>query len=209
MDMKRAVLLCIALCLGAAPALAAPSISELEQPRTVEIPAGAMDDGALAALADDGLYTSRAVAAQYDDAMGAVIALAEQTLAETGTNGHTMAQRIPSVQQIFAGIPEEDGEEAARFDLGSLKQLTYLQDFKHESTGWRVVHGEVQSQAIELTVGGSEVTRAGRKEDFVIIQVNPETGRRTCLTMKTYDPETGAFTAEFPGFGPYMITQRL
>ena len=207
MDMKRAILLGMALCLSAATAMAAPSISELEQPRKVDIQAEALSDEVLEALSGDNLYTSRALAEQYDNAMGAVIALAEQTFEETGTNGHTIAQSIPSVQQIFAGIPEDKDEEGKRVDISRLKQLTYLQDFKRESTGWRIVQVEMQCQTIELTINGSEVVKSGQKEDFVIIQVNPETGRRTCLPMKDYDPQTGSFTVELTGFGPYMITQ--
>ena len=205
MKMKRAALLWIALCLIAAPALAAPSISELEQPRPVEINTEALSEE----LAGDTVYTSRALAAQYDGAMASVIALAEQTFAETGTNGHTIAQRIPSVQQIFAQMQTGETEQASGIDLSRLRQLTYLQDFKRQSTGWRIVPDEANGQAIELAIGGSEVLKSGQKEDFVILQVDPETGRLTCLPMKDYDPETGTFVVEFPGFGPYMITQIL
>lgn len=207
--MKRAMPLCIALCLCTVSALAAPSISALDQPRAVDIHFEALNDALRTELEGDTIYTSRALAAQYDDAMGAVIALAEQTFEETGTNGHTIAQSIPSVQQIFAGVQAGENEAEAQLDWGRLKQLTYLQDFKRESTGWRIVPGEAPGQTIELTIDGSEVVKSGRKEDFVIIQVNPETGRLACLQMKGYDPETGAFVVEFPSFGPYMITQLM
>lgn len=208
MGMKRATLLCIALCLCTASALAAPSISELEKPRAAQInPASAT--GALSeALAGDTLYTSRALVEQYDDQMGAVIALAEEAVEETGVYGHTLAQRIPSVQQIFANNPQEESDEAV-IDLSRLKQLTYMQDFKRESTGWHIVHSCQPDQVIEVAVSGSEVIRSGRKEDFIILQINPDTGKLICLPLKEYDPETGAFVACFPSFGLYMIAQLM
>lgn len=206
--MKRAMLLCIALCLCTASALAAPSISELEQPRAVEINPASAADALWEALEGDTIYTSRALVEQYDGQLGSVIALAEETLEETCANGHTLAQRIPSVQQIFASNPREENDEAA-IDLSRLKQLTYMQDFKRESTGWRIVQSDTLGQAIEVTISGSEVVKAGRKEDFVILQINPDTGKLICLPMKEYDPETGAFVVEFPSFGPYMIAQLM
>lgn len=207
--MKRAMLLCVALCLCAASAFAAPSISAFEEPRAVEINPEYLNGDLSAQLAGDAVYTSRALAQQYDDEMGSVIALAEQTFEETGANGHTVAQSIPSVQQIFANILSEENEEENWIDLSRLRQLTCMQDFKRKSTGWRIVLSEGLSRAIELTIGGSEVIRSGQKEDFVILQVNPETCRLICLQMTDYDPETGAFTVEFPSFGPYMITQMM
>ena len=202
MDMKRAILLCIAL------ALAAPSISELEQPRKVKISPATVNDALLKELEDDGIYTSRALAAQYEEQMGCVIALAEQTFEETGANGHTIAQSIPSMEQIFAGI-KSGASDAEAIDFSRLKQLTYMQDFKRESTGWRIVPGEMDAAAIELTISGFEVVKSGLKEDFVIIQVNPEENRLTCLSMKEYDPENGTFVVEFPDFGPFLIAQRM
>ena len=78
--MKRAMLLCIALCLCTASALAAPSITELEQPRAVEINPASAADALWEALEGDTIYTSRALVEQYDGQLGSVIALAEETL---------------------------------------------------------------------------------------------------------------------------------
>lgn len=112
--MKRAMLLCIVLCMGTASALAAPSISELEQPKTAEINVDALHDDALSELETD-------------------------------------------IVQVDV-------------DLSRLKQLTYMQDFKRESTGWRISYTAGQSRVIEGSIDGGEVTKAGKIEDFVIIQ---------------------------------------
>ena len=201
------MLLCLALCLCTVSAFAAPRISALEDPKTVEINTESLSEEITAELAGDKIYTSRAVTEQYDDEMSSVIELAEQTFEETGDNGRAVEQSIPSVEQIFANIPGPARESKDWVDLSSLKQLTYMQDFKRESTDWRVVTSETLSQVIELTISDSEVVKSGRKEDFVIIQVNPETKQFVCLQMKEYNPETGTFTVDFPSFGPYMIAQ--
>lgn len=202
--MKRAILLGLMLCLTAAAACAAPSISELEQPGRIELSA---EDGAQQAPVEDAVYTSRALAGQYDGDAVRVIALAEQTFEEAGTNGHTIAQDIPSVQEIFTGTRAAEAEQED--DLSGLKQLTYMQDFKRESTGWRIERGADGQGTIVATIEGGELVRAARREDFVIVQLNLETGERHLLTMREYDPETGVFTAAFPCFGPYMITIRM
>lgn len=201
------MLLCLALCLCTVSAFAAPSISALEDPKTVEISTESLSEEITAELAGDKIYTSRAVTEQYDDEMSSVIELAEQTFEETGDNGRAVEQSIPSVEQIFANIPGPARESKDWVDLSSLKQLTYMQDFKRESTDWRVVTNGTLSQVIEVTISDSEVVKSGRKEDFVIIQVNPETKQFVCLQMKEYNPETGTFTVDFPSFGPYMIAQ--
>lgn len=204
--MKRALLLCIALCLCTASALAAPSIAALEDPKPVELPLEDLSDSLRAELEGDIIYTSRALTDQYDGEMYSIIALAERTFAETASNGNAIAQSIPSVQEIFADVQPEERAEDEGIDLSQLKQLTYMQDFKRESTGWRIVQ-DGEQQVLALTISGSEVVKSGKIEDFVIIQLNPETGRRVFLQMKAYDPVSGTFTVEFPSFGPYMITQ--
>lgn len=201
------MLLFIALCLCTMSALAAPSISELDQPKDVVMNMETLDAELAAELAGDSIYTSRAALEQYDDKTRALIEKAEQAFGETGTNGHEIAQGIPSVREIFADC--QNGNEVTEdwMDLSRLKQLTYMQDFKYTSTGLRVNPNHQNSKPMEFKVLDMEVLKGGKLEDFVIIQVNPETGSYVCLRMKEYDPETGSFVADFPSFGPYMIAQ--
>lgn len=206
--MRRAIPLMLALWLFAAPACAAPSISALETERAVTIAASEQLEAALPELAGDVIYTSRALPEQYDAGTASVIELAEQTFEEMGTNGHTIAQTIPSVEEIFAGTRPVKAS-GAEDDLGALSQLTYMQDFKLESTGWRIVPREGLPDVIVATIDGGEVTRSARQEDFVIVQVDLTTGERYTLPMQAYDPETGVFVVEFPCVGPYMITLKM
>lgn len=204
--MKRTMAAFVTVCLFAMawvlPAFAAPSISALETPKTITISTDdAQEDERIQELAEETIITSRANVEQYDAGTADIIARAEKTFEETGTNGHTISDPIPTVDEIFSDIK---GQSA--YDLKALKQLTYLQDFKQETTGNRIVPRGRFSNAVEVTIPGDELLKSARREDFVIIQLDLETGELYFLTMKKYDSETGAFSVDFPCFGPYMIT---
>lgn len=199
--MKRIICLVLAAVLLLATAMAAPSITELEQECLVTIVA---EDEALAQLlAGESIYTSRALVEQYEGAAREVILRAEQTYAETGTNGHTIAESIPSVAEIFA-----DASYSGEADLAALHQLTYMQDFKFESTGYRVIAKAGQPAGFEATIEGGELMKSAASEDFLILQLDLESGELHEVELKAYDAETGVYTADFHCFGPYMVTLR-
>ena len=200
--MIRGICLALILCLMGSAALAAPSISALEQECPVAI---VMENEAMAQmLAGEALCTSRALTEQYDSVEAEVIQRAEQTFAETGTNGHTLVERIPSVAEVFNGV-----KRSGDADLSALRQLTYMQDFKFTSTGFRVVADEEEDQAFVATIEGGETMKAAVKEDFVVLQLNPESGELLELELQTYDAETGVYTVAFPCFGAYMVALRV
>ena len=209
---KRAFL-CAALCLLLPAAGAAPSISTLETVQKIEIVAGEGAAALCGAVGEDGVCTSRALPEQYeqyDDAQAQysatvleAIRAAEATFAETGTNGHTIVESIPSLEEIFSGATLK-----ADAELASLKQLTYMQDFKRASTGYRIAADGADGDGIEIKVEGSELLRSAAREDFVILQMDPRSGEAYALPMKSYAPETGAFSAVFHCLGPYIIALR-
>lgn len=196
--MKKWVGLCLMIGFLFSAANASSSISALEQEREVVIIVE--DEAEAQLLAGEKLCTSRAQMEQYDGSEADVIQLAEKTFEETGTNGHTIVESIPSVEKIFSGFQKRTSE-----DLTRLKQLTYMQDFKYMSTGIRVVAGAGSSKIYEVTIDGGECIRSAAIEDFVILQLDSKVGEVISLSMEEYDADTGVYKVLLPSLGPYMV----
>ena len=94
-------------------------------------------------------------------------------------------------------------------DLSALRQLTYMQDFKYMSTGYRIVADGEEDQTFVATIEGGVTMKVDAKEDFVVLQLNPENGELLELELLTYDAETGVYTVAFPCFGAYMVALRV
>ena len=215
--------LVIALCLGAVPASAAPSIDDLHTdfPQTVTVQP---DDGSAAAqaLSRTEIYCAQALPEQYmekdaqgnpvDTALSKMIAASCSVTGETGGNGRSIPDEIPTVRQLVEMLGQTD---QAEYGLDRLEQLTYMMDLKYVLTGQRVVAGgTIPGQAIRmrdgrirLTMDGGEVLRAGKIEDFVILLASQEEQDYCFLTMKEYDADTGIYTVEFPYIGSFMVMQ--
>lgn len=58
---------------------------------------------------------------------------------------------------------------------------------------------------VTLTV---EVAKELKKDDLIIMQVDPTTGEVYFIELDEYDPVTGEITAEFPCLGPFTILQK-
>lgn len=212
-------------------AFAAPSINDLHGDSNGQTAVASLDDSNLAeVLGENGVYTSQAVASQYSEtdeagntretALSALVAASESAMRETGLNGKSIVDGIPTVRELVQVIDPEvektDGK-TGEYDLNKLDQLTYMMDLKYITTQYRVItgvqaylHGEsvlLEDGSIEVTLEGGEVIRSGSIDDYVILLVNPQTNEYTFLKMKTYDSETGVYTVDFPFIGPFMVMQ--
>lgn len=215
-------------------AYASLSISDLHgNQNELEISAvsGEPDDTNTAeVLSQCDIYTNEAIVEQYkeedefgklqDTPLSVMVEEASGAVAETGANGKSIVEEIPSVSEMIEAYCEAvqvENKQDAEIDLRSLDQLTYLLDFKYASTDYRVVAGErvtTLRDAVKLDNGmfsarlrGGEIIRSAQPEKYVIVQIDPQTNEVYYLTMKDYDEKTGDFTVEFPCVGPYMITQ--
>ena len=212
-------------------AFATPSINDLHGEKSEQTVVAPLDDSKLAeVLEESGVYTSQAVASQYSETdeagntreteLSALIAASESAMRETGLNGKSIVDGIPTVRELVQVIDPEvektDGK-TGEYDLNKLDQLTYMMDLKYITTQYRVVtgvhanlHGQsvlLEDGSIEVTLEGGEVIRSGNIDDYVILLVNPQTNEYTFLKMKTYDSETGVYTVDFPFIGPFMVMQ--
>lgn len=132
--------------------------------------------------------------------------MAKQCISDTGHNGYEVIDDIPTVEEL-AKFFNSDSDIV---DLGNLKQLTPLQDFKYRSSDKRVHEGELseQGEVLWMQIEGSELTKAAQMDDFVILQFDLQTSSIYLLEMLEYAPDTGAYVMEFPCVGPYMVTLR-
>ena len=150
-----------------------------------------------------------------------MIRASESVIRESGLNGKSIIDSVPTVRELVACIDPEltgaAGEAADGYDLDKLDQLTYMMDLKYVSTGYRVIPGvqaplqgrtvELDNGMLEVTLDGGEILRSGSIDDYVILLVDPQSHAYTFLKMKEYDSETGVYTVDFPYTGPFMVMQ--
>lgn len=215
--------LAISLCLGALPVSASPSIDNLQADSRQT--ASVLDDGespAARALTRTEVYCSQAQVEQYlekdaqgntvETKMSQMIAASRSVTEETGSNGRSVPDEIPTVRELveLLGQPEQ-----TEYDLDRLEQLTYMMDLKYSLTGQRIAVGSrvpgkafrMRDGKFTLTVDGGEVLRSGNIQDFVIFLAD-DRGENSCfLKMKEYDSETGVYTVELPYIGSFMVMQ--
>lgn len=210
----------------------APSISNLYKQSGVTVSCESTDGTNTAQLLSaEEIYTNVAVSEQYMQKnadgkpeatlLSAMIDMASGTITETGENGKSIVDDIPSVREILASVSAESVDSYEKeygYNTDKLEQLTYMQDFKYSETDYRIMQGDwfpkkdgsgsiqLDNGMIEAAIHGGEAIRSASIEDYVIVQVNPETYECYFLTMSAYDEKTGTFTVDFPCIGPYMIT---
>lgn len=221
----------VALSLGSMVVCAKSSINDLHD-QSMEKVLMESPDGTNTAevLSELGTFSSKAVVSQYyeKDASGKLvesdlsrmILASESVLTETGFNGTSVVDEIPTVSELIAYIdPQLESVKEPEYDLNKLDQLTYMQDLKYLSTGYRVITGaekavdgkeiRIDDGMLEVTLHGGEIIRSAQLEDYVILLVNPHTKDYTFLKMKEYDSETGIYTVVFPYNGPFMVLQNM
>lgn len=231
---KAASILCICILAAAGIAVtvcAKSSISDLHDNQEVTVEKDSTDGTNTASLLSQaGVYTNQAISDQYKkkDANGNLIPTdlsnlidsASSVALETGENGASIVEPIPTVTELLTHISQKTSDEYDKeygYNPDHLDQITYMMDFKYTGTDYRVVPGErvtvknkteiLDNGMIRAFVKGDEILRSASKEDFVIIQVDPVTQKINFFKMKEYDEETGNYIADFPCVGPYMITQ--
>lgn len=177
--------------------MAAPSIGELVPDKEVTVDQEKLPE---ALKTDDNIIIGAAKTEEYTGTAASIIEKAQAAaVSEEGEPAATVAE-------IFEDVTVVATEDAPAVELSSLKQLTAMLDFKFEKTDMAITDAGVFEEPVEVGIKGGEITKGGSIDDFIILQLNPETNEVYVLTMKTYDPETGDFTVDFPCFGPYMVT---
>lgn len=235
--MKRkntAVLLSVLLMLMAginSHVTAAPSIGQLQSRAEAEIMQPENGDGTNTAevMAREGVYVDTADSGEYmkeeegvliPTKLSGVIDAARDTKTETNQNGKSIVEDIPSVKEILSVVNEDADricKEEYQFDLGQMKQLTYMMDLKYITTNHRVTAGEevkTEEYAVVLDDGmvkakiyGGEIIRQDNPASIYLIHINEKSEKISILQMEEYDPQTGIYTVTFPGIGPFMVVQ--
>ena len=231
---KAAAFICICTLAAScteATVFASPSISDLSGRQELTVASENTDGTNTASLLSRvDIYTNQAVSDQYKtkDENGNLIPtnlsnlvdLSASVIEETGENGKSIVDSIPSVTDILTSISKQSPEEYEKeygYNPDSLDQLTYMLDFKYTSTNYRIIPGNavtgsdeteiLDNGSVSISVKRNEILRSSSPENFVIIQVDPVTEQVYFVRLREYNEKTGSFTADFPCVGPYMITQ--